>query len=329
MMDPTTLRDPWLVATWPGMGSVGLLAGHYLARRGGAEPIGDLPTDGWFDVQGLQVTDGVVNAPQRPRTVLLGVRNPKGRDLVICLGEAQPMARGWEFCEHLLTEVGRLGVRRVVTFAAMAAPVEPAAPSRVFVAATSAPVLDSLASADVVRLEDGQIGGTNGLLLGAAAKRNLEGICLLGEFPYFASQLPNPKASVSVLRVFSKLAGLDLDLAELEEQGRQVERQLTDILDRLRKEAERRAAEGGGDEGGPPGLGGEDEEAPEFPQPDEEPPEPKPGDLTPEQRARVERLFAAAAKDRSQALQLKAELDRLGAFRRYEDRFLDLFKRAE
>jgi hypothetical protein len=32
---------------------------------------------------------------------------------------------------------------------------------------------------------------------------------------------------------------------------------------------------------------------------------------------------------REAALELKAELDRHGLFKRYEDRFLDLFKRAE
>lgn len=47
-----------------------------------------------------------------------------------------------------------------------------------------------------------------------------------------------------------------------------------------------------------------------------------------EEARRVEALFERARKDKSQALALKAELDRLGLFKRYEDRFLDLFKQA-
>jgi hypothetical protein len=35
-----------------------------------------------------------------------------------------------------------------------------------------------------------------------------------------------------------------------------------------------------------------------------------------------------AAKDRSKAFELKQELDRLGVFKEYEDRFLDLFKKS-
>jgi len=34
------------------------------------------------------------------------------------------------------------------------------------------------------------------------------------------------------------------------------------------------------------------------------------------------------AKDRSKALELRQELDRLSVFKDYEDRFLDLFKKA-
>ena len=44
--------------------------------------------------------------------------------------------------------------------------------------------------------------------------------------------------------------------------------------------------------------------------------------------ANIERLFDAARRDPNEAVKLKAELDRLGVFKRYEGRFLDLFKRA-
>ena len=37
-------------------------------------------------------------------------------------------------------------------------------------------------------------------------------------------------------------------------------------------------------------------------------------------------MFAKAREDRAKAFELKEELDRLGVFDQYEDRFLDLFK---
>ena len=46
---------------------------------------------------------------------------------------------------------------------------------------------------------------------------------LLGELPFFAVGIPNPKASLAVLRAFAKIAGVSVDLAEMEEQANMVE----------------------------------------------------------------------------------------------------------
>jgi hypothetical protein len=43
--------------------------------------------------------------------------------------------------------------------------------------------------------------------------------------------------------------------------------------------------------------------------------------------AKIEDLFTQASKDCPKAFELKQELDRLGVFKEYEDRFLDMFKK--
>ena len=50
---------------------------------------------------------------------------------------------------------------------------------------------------------------------------------------------------------------------------------------------------------------------------------------SPADERRIERLFERAREDRSKAYELKGELDRLGVFDLYEDRFLDLFKKPD
>ncbi len=42
---------------------------------------------------------------------------------------------------------------------------------------------------------------------------------------------------------------------------------------------------------------------------------------------KIERLFQEAKFDRNKAYELKRELDKWGLFEKYEDRFLDLFKK--
>jgi len=308
------VRKPWLVAAWPGMGAVGVVAAQYLARALEAQAEDEIASDRWFEPHGVTVKEGVLSTPQRPRTHLLRWRNPRpeGPDLLLLLGEAQPQEKGWEYCEFLWQRLVAYGISRVVTFAAMASPSDPGRPARVFAAATTPALLREIDGGTVERLEDGEIGGLNGVLLGVAAAHGVPGLCLLGEFPVIAQAFPNPKASAAVLRAFSRVSRIALDLVALDAEGERMERTLIEWIAKMRAAQAEQATEPA------------EEETERFvPEPEAEP------RLRHEDAQRIERLFAEATSDRSKALTLKAELDRLGAFRDYEDRFLDLFKRAE
>jgi hypothetical protein len=155
-------------------------------------------------------------------------------------------------------------------------------------------------------LEDGHIGGLNGVLLGAAAENNLRGACLLGEMPHIFSQLPFPKASLAILEVFTTMTGIELDFTELSEQAKVMEQQLGELLAQVEKTYGQ-----------------------QYPVEEEGyNPEPiQPERLSSADKQRIEGLFEQATKDRSKAFELKQDLDRLGVFKEYEDRFLDLFKK--
>lgn len=308
-----TLVQPWLVAAWPGMGMVAQLAATYLARRLVGRPIGDLPADDHFDHRAIEVERGLILPPRLPKNTLYGWRSPGGkRDLVFFESDAQPEHGAHRFCEELVAAARELGAVRVCTFAAMATLIRPEAAPRVFAAASDLKLLDELRRVDTEPLESGSIGGLNGLLLEVAAKRGLGGLCLLGEMPYFASSIPNPKASAAVLRAFARLAGVEVDLAELDAHAATVERSLVEHL----KRAEKAAAEHPESDRAKAAQGlAEPPSAAEV--------------QKREIAARIEALFEEARKDRTKAPQLKAELDRHGMFREYQDRFLDLWKRAD
>jgi proteasome assembly chaperone (PAC2) family protein len=308
------LRDPWLVAAWPGMGGVAQIAATFLAQKLEAREIAEIKPAGYFDQRSIRVSKGIARPGELPRSVFYGWKNPDGgRDLVIFVGDQQAQLDNQRFCEEMLGIARELHVARVVTFAAMGTMIHPQAVPRVFAVATRLDLLDEVRRLDVEVLQEGEIQGLNGVFLSAASARSLGGICLLGEFPIFAHSIANPKASSAVLRVFSALSGIRLDLTELDEQAVGIERALTEHYRRLQQAAEAQArAQGTGQ-----------------PRPDEEGEEwrkPRDDEITPEVEARIESFFRAAQHDRSKALELKAELDRNGVFKRYEDRFLDLFK---
>jgi proteasome assembly chaperone (PAC2) family protein len=296
------------------MGHVALNAGVYLLAKLGMTAVAEFEVGELFDVDQVEVKQGVIQTVRKPRNRFFVWTDPnREHDLVVFLGEAQPPVGKYQFCRQVIGYARELGVERVFTFAAMATQMHPEHRSRVFGATTDPAGLGELQQLELELLEDGQIGGLNGVLLAAAAEAGLRGACLLGEMPHIFAQLPFPKASLAILEVFTTIAGIDLDLGELADQAKSVEQQLGDLLARV--EAQYRRQSGGGDED-------EDEPVGLQPEPDED-------EEQHVDRGRIEELFAEAARDRSKAFELKRELDRLGLFKEYEDRFLDLFKKPE
>jgi proteasome assembly chaperone (PAC2) family protein len=69
------------------------------------------------------------------------------------------------------------------------------------------------------RGNQGSITGLNGLLIGAAKRRGIEGICLMGEIPDYLSRMPfpYPKASKVVLETLAKLMGITITKTSLDQ----------------------------------------------------------------------------------------------------------------
>ena len=85
------------------------------------------------------------------------------------------------------------------------------------------------------RRGQGTISGLNGLLLGVAMERGIEGICLLGEIPVYLSQfpIPYPKASRAILEVLLSRFGLGLDLSKLDELSWEVEQNIGRLYEEI------------------------------------------------------------------------------------------------
>ncbi|CAG1010809.1 hypothetical protein PHYC_03935 [Phycisphaerales bacterium] len=312
---PEVKREHWLLAAWPGMGNVAVLGAGHLINQLELQPVKELSGRGYFEIGGVGVHEGVIVPPRLPRSVFFTREEPVGNvDLTVFLGESQPTSNSLGFAHDLLDEAAEMEIDRVITFASMATQLHPSQNPSVHGLATEKSLLESLEKLEVRPLADGEIGGMNGVLLGACAQRRMPGLCLLGEIPYFAAGVPNPKAAKAVLESLAMLTGTEIDVNELVRHAEVVDQALIRMLEHSKKE-ERPApiadvdvpAAAAGEEGGAKAPKGLDLAA----------------------RKRIELLFDEAKKDRARAVDLKRELDRLGVFEKYEDRFLDLFRRAE
>ena len=120
------LNRPWLIAVWPGMGGVAINAGYYLLAKLGMHVIAEYEANDLFDVDHVDVKDGIIQAGRFPRNRFFLWADPEHRrDIVVFLGEAQPPIGKYQFCRKLMEYVRELGIERIITFAAMATQMRP------------------------------------------------------------------------------------------------------------------------------------------------------------------------------------------------------------
>jgi len=116
-----------------------------------------------------------------------------------------------------------LGVKRIFSLAAFLTD-RPFETPRVYCTVTDALLLEDLKKYGVVPLDEGTISGTNGLILGLAKKKNIEGICLLGEnarSPIFHREyILDTKAVRAVLDVLVASLNLRVDMEPLDKQNK-------------------------------------------------------------------------------------------------------------
>ncbi|MCL2149866.1 MAG: PAC2 family protein [Dehalococcoidia bacterium] len=223
------LNAPNLLAAWPGISNVAIIIATYLARKLGPKDLAQIRPNYFFDPVGVMVRGNLVEEPQFPQSSFYYHKNPHGEDLVIFLGDAQPNAKSYDLANVVVDVAERFHVRRIYTCAAAITRIHHTEQPRVWGVGTTPAVLEDLAAHGAFLGGNLQIAGLNGLLLGVAKERGVEGACLLGEVPGYAARLHNPMAALAVVRVLESMLGLKINLDELTavaEEGREHMKQM-------------------------------------------------------------------------------------------------------
>jgi proteasome assembly chaperone (PAC2) family protein len=226
-----------MIASWPGIGDVSLTAARYLVEKLNAVEIGEIEPVNFFEPVGVTVKENVVENPRFPESKFYYWQYPKaGKGLVIFIGEEQPAFKGYELVNCVLDVAQRLRVSRIYSCAAAVTRIHHSEEMKVWGAATNSNLVDELSKYNVILRGSLRIAGLNGLILGMAQERGMEGICLLGEVPAYATQIANPKASLAVLGILTKMLGITLDLAELGHLAERVDEEMDRIAKRVTAE---------------------------------------------------------------------------------------------
>ena len=226
-----------MLASWPGVGDVALTVARYLLEKLNAVEIGEIDPVSFFEPMSVLVKNNVVERPRFPESKFYYWRNAEtGAGLVIFIGEEQPAFKGYELVNCVLEVAQSLKVERIYGCAAAVTRVHHSEESKVWGVATTANLVDELSKQNVILRGDLRIAGLNGLIVGMAKEREIDAICLLGEVPSYATQIANPKASLAVLKVLSKILGITVDLTELSDIAKQVDEEMSRITKRATAE---------------------------------------------------------------------------------------------
>ncbi len=210
------LKSPVMLAAWPGIGNVSMIVATYLERKLGFKKLGEIKAPYFFDPIGVVVKDNIVEAPQFPESKFYYWKNEGGTsDIILFIGEDQPAAKGYELANCVLDVGLSFHIKRIYTCAAAVTRIHHTEQPKVWGVATDQQLTKDLKKYDLIQRGNLQIAGLNGLLLGVAKEKDIEGICLLGEVPMNATRMQNPMAALAILEVLTSILGIEIDTLEL------------------------------------------------------------------------------------------------------------------
>ncbi len=245
------LQRPDLIVGWPGIGNIGIIAVDALREMARAEEFAEIEPWDFFYPKRVLIKDGELKDMEFPSNKFYFCQTSK-KDLIFFIGEEQPTeaegayAKGekaYQMANLVLDVALKFGCERVYTSGAAVTLIHHTAKPRVWAVPNRKELIPEvkgyentiLMSNITGRVSQGTITGLNGLLLGVAKKRGLDGICLLGEIPAYLQGFPllYPKASRAVVEVLANRLGIRIDLTNLDDLTRQVEDKINQLYEKI------------------------------------------------------------------------------------------------
>lgn len=236
------LRSPILIAGWPGIANIGLTAVNYLQAKLGARRFAEINPEPFFFPRKIFIDGGLLRDMEFPEGTFYYCRGEP--DLIFFIGEALPHeeAKIYSLANLILDVAEKFGATRVYTAAAAVASIHHSLEPRIWAVPNTPKLLSELKSYNVVLLSEleerrgsGNITGLNGVLIGVARERNLEGACFLGEIPVYIAHFPlqYPKASRAILNILTAVLGIHIDMGEIGFYAEQADREIDRLYQSL------------------------------------------------------------------------------------------------
>ena len=143
------------------------------------------------------------------------------KDLILLTGDSQPVVPGSEYIlsEQILDLITKFKISNIYSLASYVTGTFVNNP-KIYGTATNQEIVKSFRSFNISTLDNGNITGMNGLILGLGKLRGIEGICLLGET---SGYVIDAKASKNLLEILNNVLGININMDEMNKRSKDTE----------------------------------------------------------------------------------------------------------
>ncbi|MFH1382147.1 MAG: PAC2 family protein [Chloroflexota bacterium] len=231
------LRNPSLVVGWSDAGFVGTSSVDYLTDKLGGVEFAEIEPHDFYLLPDSVVKAGVLQGIEYPESIFYCWENKRLTEDLIIFGGKPPDLNHYEFAGLILDLAELFKVKRIYTVGGTYANISHTQQPEVFAIVNNPRLKKYLTAYEV---EPGnEYHGTasmNGLLLGLAKYRKIEGISLWGQVPSYLGDIPNPAVCEAVLRVLATMLDIDFDFSEIEADVRQSVKQINELVNSIREQ---------------------------------------------------------------------------------------------
>jgi uncharacterized protein (TIGR00162 family) len=221
-----------LVCGLPGTAYIGKLSVDYLIQQLKAELVGEVYSR-YFPPFVVIREDGLV---ELFRNELHQLKDESGRTIVFLTGNSQAFSPEgqYEVADTVLDWAINNGLQRVYSIAAYVTERPFEAPN-VYCTTTTLALLEEAKTQGAQLLDNGIIGGENGIITGLAKKKNVEGLCLLAETHGYQAPtgeyVIDPRAAKAALKVLTSMLNLKVDMEPMEKQVVQMDEAISKLAE--------------------------------------------------------------------------------------------------
>jgi proteasome assembly chaperone (PAC2) family protein len=247
-----SLQSPSLICGLPGAGFVGKVAIDYLIKELDAVHLADIYStffspqiiikqDGTTEIvknsvyyvkrenkksknttintQPLQENGQDISSSDKSKSV--NILEPASSDLLLLTGDSQPIVPGSEYVltEQILDDMTKFDISNIYSLAAYVTGAFTNAP-KIYGTATATKLVGLFRDHNVSSLDNGNITGMNGIIIGLGKLRGIDGLCLLGET---SGYVIDAIAAKKILETITRILSIHINMDEITKRAKDTE----------------------------------------------------------------------------------------------------------